>query len=127
MSEYPRLSQLGISEPELITGYVINSMHRVDILRITQKREQGSLLPTSRSWEFPRIQQTPVPDKKAGTVLMTSPILREIEAELKDLLAKKYKALTTAEALREELEALEKEFKMRMRHLYQTLEELEKV
>ena len=56
VSEYPRLKEMGIDEPHRITGYVVNSIHRVDILRIRQKREPGSLLPVRRSWEFPRIQ-----------------------------------------------------------------------
>lgn len=124
MSDYPRLREIGIDDPARITGYVINSINRVDILRIRQKRESGSLLPTSRSWEFPRIQQT-APDRERGTVLTTSPVLREIEAELDELLSFKAQQQTAVQAVLEELRALEDEFGMRINHIRQTLDGLQ--
>ena len=124
MSDFPRLTELGITEPRLITGYAINSLNRVDILRIAQKRERGSLLPTRRSWEFPRLQQG-TPDKVKGTVLSTSPVLREIEAELDRLLADKQHKETTVAILRDELRALEAEVAMRVHHIQDALERLE--
>jgi hypothetical protein len=126
VGEYPRLKEIGIDDPALITSYAINSLNRVDILRIRQKRESGSLLPTRRSWEFPRIQQTPIPDKKRGTVLATSPILREIKAELDQLLEERNQKQSTVEAIRYQLQALENEFEMRVNAIRETLAELEK-
>jgi hypothetical protein len=114
---------MGITDPALITDYVVNSIHGVDVLRIKQKRERGSLLPTRRSWEFPRVQQG-APDRERGVILSTSPILREITAELDRLLAGREHVESTVAALVEELQALEAEVAMRVHHIQAELERL---
>lgn len=123
MSDFPRLAELGITDPDLITGYEINSINQIDVLRIAQKRERGSLLPTRRRWEFPRVQQG-LPDKQRGTYLVTSPLLREIEAELDRLLADQQHLETTIESLQDELSALESEVAMRIHHIRDALARL---
>ena len=125
MSEYPRLTEMGIQHPQQIDAYAINSMNRVDTLRITYKREKGSLLPISRSYEFPRIQQTREPDKIAGTVLATSPVLKEIRAELEDLLSTKKKKTCTVKSVRKELQSLENDMQMRLGQIRRQLDEIE--
>ena len=116
---------MGILRPEQIESYAINSMNRVDTLRITYKREKGSLLPVSRSYEFPRIQQNREPDKIAGTVLATSPVLKEIRKELESLLGAKKKKACTVKSVRKELQALENDMHLRMGQMRRMLDELE--
>lgn len=123
MTDYPRLAEMGITEPALITDYVVNSIHGIDVLRIKQKRERGSLLPTRRSWEFPRIQEG-APDKETGVILSTSPVLKEVTAELDRLLAGKQHVESTVAALVDELQALEAEVAMRVHHIQGELERL---
>ncbi len=125
MSEYPRLAEMGIKNFDQIDAYAINSMHRIDTLRITYKREKGSLLPTSKSFEFPRIQQTKEPDKIAGTVLATSPVLKEIRGELENLLSFKKKKTCTVKSVRKELQALENDMQMRLGQIRKQLDEIE--
>jgi len=125
VSDYPRLTEMGIKNPQQIVGYVVNSMNRIDTLRITYKRDKGEFLPTSQSFQFPRIQQTKEPDKKKGTVLKTDPFLREVEDELEKLLHKRKEKRTVAEAAREELDALEEEVTSRIKHARELLERLE--
>ena len=126
MSDFPRLEEMGINRPRLITGYVINSINAIDVLRIAQKRERGSLLPTRRSWEFPRVQEGD-PDKEKGTVLTTSPVLKDIKAELDRLLAGKETKEATVAALHGELQALECEVAMRIHYIRDELARLEKL
>ncbi len=126
MSDFPRLAEMGITRPGLITGYAINSINAIDVLRIAQKRERGSLLPTRRSWEFPRIQEGES-DKEKGTVLRTAPMLREIQAELDRLLTNKQSKEATVEALRGELRALECEVTMRVHYIQDELARLKKM
>ncbi len=125
MSEHPRLTEMGILHPEQIESYAINSMNRIDTLRITYKREKGSLLPVSRSYEFPRIQQNREPDKIAGTVLATSPVLKEIRGELEALLGSKKKKACTVKSVRKELQALENDMHLRLGQMRKMLDELE--
>lgn len=126
MSDFPRLTEMGITDPALITDYVINSINGIDVLRIRQLREGGSLLPTRRTWRFPRIQ-VGAPDKEAGTVLSTSPVLKEITAELDQLLADKQNKEATVAAICDELEALEAEVAMRLHHIHRELERLKRL
>ena len=124
MSDYPRLTEMGIQNPEQIRSYAVNSLNRVDNLRITYKREKGSLLPVSRSYEFPRIQQTS-PDKATGTVLATSPVLKEIESELDELLSERKQKKCTAKTVRKELQALENDVAMRLSQIRGMIDELD--
>jgi len=126
MDDYPRLTEMGITDPALITDYVVNSIQGIDVLRIKQKRERGSLLPTRRSWEFPRVQ-VGTPDKERGTVLVTSPVLKEITAELDRLLAARERVEYTVQSLMEELQALEGEVAMRIHHIQAELARLKEL
>ncbi len=125
MSDFPRLAQLGITDPATITGYAINSINQVDVLRIAQLRERGSFLPTRRSWEFPRVQVGSPTEE--GTPMVTAPVLKEIKAELDELFSgRRHKEMTVA-ALREELRALEAEVEMRIQNMQDALARLEEL
>ena len=49
---------LGIQHPEQIKDYTISSVDYTDHLWITYTRPEGSLLPSSRSYRFPRLQKS---------------------------------------------------------------------
>ena len=118
MSDYPQLSQMGILHPEEIRDYKVNSSSGGDGLRIFYKRKEGSLLPTSRSYEYPRVQRT-IADTggESKTVLETAPPLRAAIAELKQIVHERAKESDLNESLRDELEALENEFACRVQHI----------
>ena len=48
MSNYPRLSEMGIQNPEQIEKFAIYTVGHTDILRVIYNRKKGSLLPVSR-------------------------------------------------------------------------------
>ncbi len=55
MNNYPRLLKMGIQHPEQIKSYSVSSLNQIDYLLISYDRPQGSLLPISRTYEFPRV------------------------------------------------------------------------
>ncbi len=118
MSDYPQLRQMGILHPEQIRDYMVNSIAGIDVLRIFYKRNEGSLLPTSRSYEYPRAQRTIPDDEGEGkTVLETAPPLRAAVAELKEIVAAREEISDINESLRQELDALENELACRVQHI----------
>jgi hypothetical protein len=127
MSQYPRLEAMGIQHPEQIDGYTISSVAYVDHLWITYKRPAGSLLPTSRSYRFPRVQKT-VPAGKdrqqADVVLETDAVFREAVAELRELIAARSQTQTVAEELLSAINALEEDITARTAALKKLAEKL---
>lgn len=125
MSKYPQLAEMGILHPEQIRTYMINSISRIDVLRIIYKRKEGSLLPASRSYEFPRVQKTITNSKgEPETVLETAPALRAAVAELKELMQLREQEPELAATMLEELESLENELACRIQHMKDLLEKV---
>ncbi len=124
MSDYPQLTEMGIQHPEQIQTYMINGIARVDVLRVVYKRKEGSLLPASRSYEFPRVQRT-IKNAKGEdeTVLETAPALRAAVDELKQLDQAIKDKPPVAATLLEEIKSLEREIAWRIDHIKKTLED----
>ncbi len=124
MSDYPQLAEMGIRNPHQIRTYMVNSISRIDVLRIIYKRKEGSLLPVTRSYEFPRVQKTITNSKGAEeTVLETAPALRAAEAELKALIESRDAMPERTLTLLEELESLETELACRVDHIRSLLKD----
>lgn len=118
MSKYPQLTEMGILHPEQIRTYIVNSISGIDVLRIFYKREPGSLLPTTRSYEYPRIQKTITNSKgEPETVLQTAPELRAAVTELKEVLQSRETIPELAASVLDELESLENELACRLKHV----------
>ncbi len=62
MAEFPNLSEMGINNPGEIEHYSLSTTNNVDHLRIIYKRKKGSLLPTSKRFEFGRASRTVMTD-----------------------------------------------------------------
>jgi hypothetical protein len=124
MSKYPQLSQMGILHPEEIRSYIVNSISGIDVLRIFYKRKPGSLLPTTRSYDYPRVQRTITDDSgESRAVLETAPELRAAVAELKELLQSRETIPELAASVLEELESLENELACRLQHIRNLLKD----
>jgi hypothetical protein len=129
MSKYPRLTEMGVRHPEQIDSYSISSVGYVDNLRITYVRPKGSLLPKSRSYQFPRVQKTAVvnPDKGDSKVVMESdPAFREAVAELRELLEKKSGKEDLAGQILREIAALEEDIAARSGCIRELAEKLKR-
>lgn len=114
--DYPTLRKMGIESPLQIDKYYITSINYVDVLRIVYDRPEGSFMPSTRSYKFPRVAEKAPDDadrqKKPG-VLRLHPMLREAQQELESILeAKATTENITAEILGE-IELLEEDIAIR--------------
>ena len=124
MSDYPQLKEMGIKNPKQIRNYMVNSISDIDVLRIIYKRKKDSLLPTSRSYEFPRVQRTMTGGTgEPQTVMETAPKLRAAVTELKALMASRKDRPELPAMLLEELAELEQEMHCRIEHLRELIEQ----
>ena len=121
-TDCPQLKQMGVQNPAQIRDYAVNSISGVDVLRIIYKREKGSLLPVSRSYEFPRVQrEIKSASGKKKSVMETAPALRTAVDELKALIQARTDRPTLAESILDELESLEHEMAWRIEHIRELL------
>ncbi len=115
MTKFPHLAEMGVENPQQIDNYSVNSIAYTDILRIVYARPKGSLLPASKTFKFPRIQETvESPGKGQGEVTMKSnPAFRSAVGELQEILESRQKDQDVAAAIIEELRLLEEDIAMR--------------
>ena len=128
MSKYPRLTEMGVSNPEQIEKFSVNSMNYIDYLRITYDRPKGSLLPVRRTYEFPRIRKY----SKAGSakgedqiVMESDSALRDAVLELRQICGARASKQNTVASIREELRRLDEEFTMRRNNLETLIDNLD--
>ena len=127
MSDYPRLTEMGVIHPKQIVHFSVSSIDYNDFLRIVYDRPKGSLLPLSRSYRFPRVQKSHKGevDARADKVVMeSSPAFREAIAELQALMGAKQGKQDIAADLLDELRQLEEDFSMRTEGLKTLIEKL---
>ncbi|MEO0972178.1 MAG: DUF3461 family protein [Pseudomonadota bacterium] len=125
----PKLTEMGVRNPEHIDSYAVSSFGYTDSLRITYTRPRGSLLPTSRTYRFPRVQKSAVVNPQTGkteVVMESDVIFREAVEELKALLANRHEPHALADAMLREIHALEEEIAMRSACLRELAEQLKK-
>ncbi|WP_405224103.1 DUF3461 family protein [Lentisalinibacter sediminis] len=110
-SAYPTLSEMGVESPKQIARYYISSLNYVDVLRVTYERPKGSILPSSRTYKFPRVQDEG--EGKASGVMRTHPKLRAALEELDSIMAAKTSKETITQEILNEIELLEEDIAMR--------------
>ena len=120
MKEYPRLSEMGVLHPQHIAQYSVSSIDYVDYLRIVYDRPKGSLLPVTRTYQFPRVQKKlgAGGDAKATDVVMEScPEFLEAIDELKKICTERTSKQDISVQMLDELNRLEEEFALRSARL----------
>lgn len=113
MSEYKTLMEMGIQNPDQIVRYNAYNHNNLDFLRITYKRQPGSILPKSRRYQFGRAAKMVITDggtNQRETVYEVSPVFQRALSELDQLLVKNRGTKVTKEHLIEELDRLERDF-----------------
>mgnify|MGYP000076198763 CR=1 FL=1 len=113
MSEFKTLIEMGIKNPDQIVRYNAYNHNNIDFLRITYKRQPGSILPKSRRYQFGRAAKMVITDggtNKRETVYEVSPVFQRALTDLDNLLVKNKDAKVTKEHLIEELDRLERDF-----------------
>jgi hypothetical protein len=66
MSNFPTLTEMGINNPGEIERYSHSTTDHVDVLRVIYRRKKGSLLPTSKRFEFGRSSKTVMAEAAPG-------------------------------------------------------------
>jgi len=114
-SAYPTLAEMGVESPKQIAGYHISSLNLVDVLRVTYERPKGSILPSSRTYKFPRVQDSaPSGGRQESSVFMkTHPKLRAALEELQSILEAKTRKEGIAQEILNEIALLEEDIEMR--------------
>ena len=125
MKSYPRLSEMGVLHPLQISGYSVNSIDYVDVLRIAYDRPKGSKLPGARTYKFPRVQKSLASDSAA--VMESDPALRSVLAELQHVTELKGENQDIAQVMREELRLLEEDIALRTEYLKSLVDKINKV
>ncbi|UCH39388.1 MAG: DUF3461 family protein [Gammaproteobacteria bacterium] len=120
MSEYPRLTEMGINNPHEIEKFAIYTVDHTDILQITYDRKKGSLLPVSRRYKFPQEKKSVLVDsgtRQTEVVYESVGAFREALHELEQLRAAREKGQDLATLIKEELRLLEQDIALRLQYI----------
>ena len=126
-TKYPSLLDMGIKNPDEIARYSFQTLDNVDRLRVIYKRKQGSLLPSSKKFKFPRSKKTIVVDSGSNTTQTLneiSPFLQNVIAELDQVVNLKNSQAQQKEIILDEMQRLDDEVKSRMVYIKSLIEKL---
>ncbi|MDJ0708803.1 MAG: DUF3461 family protein [Woeseiaceae bacterium] len=127
MSNYPRLSEMGVRHTDQIAGYTVNSIDYTDFLRIDYDRPKDSFLPVRRTYEFPRAQKSlksAGSDGQQAAVMESSAELREALEELNAIVGTRESKKGVAACILEEIQRLEDETAARSARIRELLGKL---
>ena len=127
MSDYPKLTEMGIKHPEEIEKFAIYTVGHTDVLQITYDRKKGSLLPVSRRYKFPQVKESVVVDsgtRQTETLFKSTPAFREALHELEKLKSAREKGQDLKAMIREELRHLEEDIALRSQYIQSLLDRL---
>ena len=114
---------MGVIHPEHIARYSLSSLDYTDYLSIVYDRPKNSVLPVTRTYRFPRLQDD---DGDSSDVRMnTDPALQEALEELRDVVDAKSDQRDLAATMRDELRHLEEEFALHTEHLRTLIKKME--
>ena len=127
MSRFPTLTEMGINNPGEIERYSLNTTNNIDVLRIVYKLQKGSLLPTSKRFEFGRASKTVVADsgtQKTEIVHEISPFLRKAMKELDGIIGAKKSSIKQAKLVKQELQQLHQDMASRLTYIESLIDEM---
>ena len=127
MSDYPRLTEMGIQHPEEIEKFAIYTVGHTDVLRVIYDRKKGSLLPVSRRYKFPQIKKSVLVDsgtRQTDIVYESIPSFREALHELEQLKLAREKGLDLKAMLKEEIKHLEEDIALRSQYIQTLIDKL---
>lgn len=127
MSDYPRLSDMGIQHPEEIEKFAVYTVGNTDILRIIYDRKKGSLLPVSRRYKFPQVKKSVLVDsgtRQTQTMFESTPAFREALHELEQLKLAREKGHDIKQLLSEEIKHLEEDIALRTQTIQALIDKL---
>ena len=120
MANFPTLSEMGINNPGEIEHYSLSSTNNIDHLRVIYKRKKGSLLPTSKRFEFGRASRTVMTDSGTQATEIVhdiSPFLQKALQELDQLIDAKKSNVEQVKLVKQEIQRLHQEIDSRMAYI----------
>jgi len=120
MANFPTLSEMGINNPGEIEHYSLSSTNNIDHLRVIYKRKKGSLLPTSKRFEFGRASRTVMTDSGTQATEIVhdiSPFLHKALQELDQLIDAKKSNVEQVKLVKQEIQRLHQEIDSRMAYI----------
>lgn len=127
MSDYPRLSDMGVKNPQEIEKFAVYTVGHTDILRIIYDRKKGSLLPVSRRYKFPQVKKSVLVDsgtRQTDIVYESVPAFREALHELEQLKLAREKGQDLKALLSAEIKHLEEDIALRAQYIQTLIDKL---
>ena len=127
MSDYPRLTEMGIQHPEEIEKFAVYTVGNTDILRVIYDRKKGSLLPVSRRYKFPQVKKSELVDggtDHAQVMFESSGAFREALSVLDRLKSEREKGQDIAALIKEALRHLEEDIALRTQYIESLVDRL---
>lgn len=127
MSDYPRLTEMGVQHPEEIEKFAVYTIGHTDVLRIIYDRKKGSLLPVSRRYKFPQVKESVLVDsgtRQTETLYKSTPAFREALHELEQLKSIREQGQDYAAMIREEVKLLEEDIALRTQYIQSLVDKL---
>jgi len=132
MSDFPALTEMGISCPDEISNYTLHQNRKDrDVLRISYKRKKGSLLPQRKTFKFGRAAKM-VTDQESPSgsreVFEISPFLQKVTNELDSLVKQHHSDSDKVKLLLKRVDHLEEDVHAatdEIRSILKTLKALE--
>jgi len=116
------LKDLGIANPHEIDRYSLQTVGKIDILRVVYKRKKGSFLPDSKKFRFERRELMSSSDGAINYEV--APVVRQVMQELDPIIKSKHDQRRHLELLEEEISRLEEEHLHRIAYIKSLLAEL---
>jgi len=127
MSDYPKLTEMGVQHPEEIEKFAVYTIGHTDVLRIIYDRKKGSLLPVSRRYKFQQVKESVLVDsgtRQTETLYKSTPAFREALHELEQLKLTREKGQDVAAMIREEVKHLEEDIALRTQYIQSLVDKL---
>ena len=127
MSDYPKLSEMGIRHPQEIEKFAVYTVGNTDILQVTYNRKKGSLLPVIRRYKFPQVKESVMVDsgtRQTETLFKSTPAFREALHELEQLKLARDQGENLKALLQEEIRLLQEDIALRTDYIKTLIEKL---
>ena len=114
------LTEMGVDNPNDIARYTIYTVHDTDVLRIIYSRKQGSLLPMSKTFKFPRIKKSVLVDsgtRQTQVLFERNPSFENALTEIEEILENQKNQEALNQVLADEILQLEAEMTSRIDYI----------
>lgn len=128
MADFPTLNEMGITKPETIDRYSLQTVNNIDILRIVYRKQKGSILPDSKRFRFPRTEKMIPGDGNARDTQIhyeVSPAVHKAMVELDQIVKAKRDRNHQLEIIREEIQRLQEETSTRINYISSLVAEID--